>query len=184
MSTATLTQPQSVLLTTAIDNHGWTPEVKQAARRNVALALERRGLLEVEGDGWRVTAAGYAALGLTPPQAPTRDNGGAVLLDEIDGGDPADEEIAASQALDPEVEADTEAEVPTAAKPRRSREDSKQATVIRMLRRPEGATLEQLVAATQWQKHSVRGALSLLGKKQGLTIASEKTEAGRVYRAA
>ena len=62
------------------------------------------------------------------------------------------------------------------------RENTKQARVIAMLYRPEGATLEQqLVEATGWQKHSVRGALSLLGKNLGLPIESRKTDAGRVY---
>jgi Protein of unknown function (DUF3489) len=71
---------------------------------------------------------------------------------------------------------------PDAPKPRKVRENTKHATVIALLQRPEGATLEQLIAATGWEKHSIRGALSLLGKRQGLVIVSEKTEAGRVYR--
>ena len=69
--------------------------------------------------------------------------------------------------------------MPTA---RKTRENTKQATVIAMLNRPEGATLEQLVKVTGWQKHTVRAALSLLGKKQGIPVESEKTDAGRVYR--
>ena len=65
------------------------------------------------------------------------------------------------------------------------RENTKQATVIQLLQRPEGATLAQLVEATQWQKHTIRGAISLLGKKQGLTIVSDKVQGGdRVYRVA
>lgn len=55
--------------------------------------------------------------------------------------------------------------------------------VVELLRRPEGATVEALSAATGWQVHSVRGAMSgALKKKLGLTIVSEKTEAGRIYR--
>jgi hypothetical protein len=55
-----------------------------------------------------------------------------------------------------------------------------------MLRRKEGATIAQIVSALDWQPHSVRGAISgSLKKKQGLTIASEKTDDGRhVYRIA
>lgn len=55
-----------------------------------------------------------------------------------------------------------------------------------MLRRPDGATIEQLSKSLAWQAHSVRGAMSgALRKKQGLTIASEKLEDGRrVYRVA
>ena len=55
-----------------------------------------------------------------------------------------------------------------------------------MLRRKEGATIAQIATSLDWQPHSVRGAISgSLKKKQGLTIASEKTEDGRhVYRIA
>lgn len=59
----------------------------------------------------------------------------------------------------------------------------KLATLVELLRRPEGATIEAMTAATGWQAHSVRGAMSgSLKKTMGLTIASEKTETGRVYR--
>ena len=55
-----------------------------------------------------------------------------------------------------------------------------------MLRRADGATIEQISKSLNWQTHSVRGAMSgALKKKQGLTIASEKLEDGRrVYRIA
>lgn len=55
-----------------------------------------------------------------------------------------------------------------------------------MLRRADGATIEQISKSLDWQAHSVRGAMSgALKKKQGLTIASEKQEDGRrVYRIA
>jgi Protein of unknown function (DUF3489) len=55
-----------------------------------------------------------------------------------------------------------------------------------MLRRPDGATVDQIGKALHWQKHSVRGAMSgSLKKKQGLTISNEKTQDGRrIYRIA
>ena len=58
--------------------------------------------------------------------------------------------------------------------------------LIAMLRRPEGATIAQVIEATGWQPHTVRGAISgALKKKRGLEVTSEKTEAGeRVYRIA
>ena len=62
---------------------------------------------------------------------------------------------------------------------------SKQDDVIAMLRRPEGATVDEVASATGWQRHTVRGVLSgTLKKKLGLTIASAKEERGRVYRIA
>lgn len=68
------------------------------------------------------------------------------------------------------------------AKP--AREGSKKAIVLDMLRRPEGATLADIMTATGWQAHSVRGFISgALTKKMGLTIESLKTpEGARAYR--
>ena len=53
-----------------------------------------------------------------------------------------------------------------------------------MLQRPEGASLDEIVAATGWQAHTVRGAIAgALKRKLGLSVASEKVEGrGRVYR--
>jgi Protein of unknown function (DUF3489) len=60
---------------------------------------------------------------------------------------------------------------------------SKQDAVIAMLRRPEGATLDEVASATGWQRHTVRGVFSgTLKKKLGLTVSSAKEERGRVYR--
>ncbi len=62
---------------------------------------------------------------------------------------------------------------------------SKQAEVIALLRRPEGATVEEVRAATGWQPHTVRGVFSgALKKKLGLEIIASKEERGRVYRIA
>jgi len=60
---------------------------------------------------------------------------------------------------------------------------SKQDEVIAMLRRPEGATVDEVASTTGWQRHTVRGVFSgTLKKKLGLTIASTKEERCRVYR--
>ena len=66
------------------------------------------------------------------------------------------------------------------------RENTKQAKLITMLRRPGGATIGDLAKATGWQRHTVRGAISgALKKKLGLTVMSAKAEDGeRVYRIA
>ena len=65
-----------------------------------------------------------------------------------------------------------------------SRSGSKQAQVIAMLRRPVGATIEAIAAATGWQRHTVRGLISgTLKKKLGLALVAEKRGDGaRVYR--
>jgi hypothetical protein len=60
-----------------------------------------------------------------------------------------------------------------------ARVGGKTATVLQLLRRPEGAALAELMAATEWQAHSVRGFLSgTLRKKMGLKIESAKSAAG------
>jgi uncharacterized protein DUF3489 len=51
-----------------------------------------------------------------------------------------------------------------------------------MLRRAEGATIAQIVEATGWQPHTVRGAFAGALKKLGLTVTSEKVGDVRVYR--
>ena len=62
---------------------------------------------------------------------------------------------------------------------------SKQAAVIAMLQRPDGATVEEVAGAMGWQRHTVRGLFSgTLKKKLGLALASAKEERGRVYRIA
>src|SRR5262249_2480039 len=62
---------------------------------------------------------------------------------------------------------------------------SRQGGVIAMRRRRGGATVDEVVSATGWQRHTVRGVFSgTLKKKLGLTLASVKEERGRVYRIA
>ncbi|MEX2375097.1 MAG: DUF3489 domain-containing protein, partial [Dehalococcoidia bacterium] len=61
----------------------------------------------------------------------------------------------------------------------RGTKQSKQDVVLALLRRPEGASIPEMVAATDWQPHSVRGFMSgALKKRLGLEVASEKDEKG------
>lgn len=64
-----------------------------------------------------------------------------------------------------------------------ARDGTKAATILDLLKRPNGATLAELMKATDWQAHSVRGFLSgTVRKKRGLTVASTKGEDGeRTY---
>ncbi|MCW5701968.1 MAG: DUF3489 domain-containing protein [Bradyrhizobium sp.] len=92
---------------------------------------------------------------------------------QADGAPPA--------AIEPTEAAPADSTPP--AKPPRT--DSKQAKLIAMLKRPEGASIAEVVAALQWQPHTVRGAIAgALKKKLGLKVESEKVDAerGRTYR--
>jgi outer membrane biosynthesis protein TonB len=64
-----------------------------------------------------------------------------------------------------------------------ARDGSKTAKVLDLLKRSDGATLKELMKATNWQPHSVRGFLSgTVGKKMGLTVKSTKGDDGeRTY---
>lgn len=171
MATTLNPNQQAILERAMRDSAGkiaWFPEhIKGGARAKVLEGLFKRALITPDGDDWVVAADGYDALGLPRPGAlpPT------ITLD------------------DPELEVDvTKAEAswktPSQHKPVRTRADSKQALVIGLLQRPEGATIAQIMEATGWQQHTVRGTLAgTLKKRLGLTIKSSKEAGGqRVYR--
>lgn len=167
----TLNPNQQAILQHAVRDSGgkivWFPEhIKGGARAKVLEGLFKRALITPDGDDWVVAAEGYDALEIPRPGALPS----TITLD------------------DPELESavtTAEASWQTAKdKPHRTRPDSKQALVIEMLKRPEGATIAQIMEATQWQQHTCRGTLAgTLKKRLGLTITSSK-EAGsqRIYR--
>ena len=92
---------------------------------------------------------------------------------------------AAAVPAEPGAEAKrarTEAPLPTPSKPGPT---SKIDTVITLLRARGGASIEEMMAATGWQAHSVRGAISgQVRKKLGLEVASDKIDGIRRYRIA
>ena len=160
-----LTPPQHAILAYAV-NHtdgkiGWfPPNINGGARKKVLDSLFRRALITPSGGDWFVAAEGYDAL-----------------------GHPRPESVPIADTCAPM--AATCAETSAATQPR-TRQNSKQAQVIAMLRKPEGVTIPQICAATDWQQHTVRGMLSgVFKKKLGLNIVSVKTDAGdRAYRIA
>ena len=182
---ATLSPTQQAVLAHALEhNNGridWFPEhIKGGARKKVLDGLSNRALITTNGTHWFVAAEGCDALG-TPSPAPRVVPQGAPEADLAPSvADPALE--ASVAACEAEWAQDkTQAQ----AKPR-TRDNSKQADVIRMLQRPEGATIGQICTATGWQAHTVRGTFAgAFKKKLGLTLVSDKAQGGeRVYRIA
>ena len=112
-----------------------------------------------------ITDAGLAAIGIEPDTAESAPTG-------------ADEAASAAAGRNAPTEATP------APKARTPRAGTKQAKLIEMLRAKDGATIDEIVAATGWQPHTVRGAMSgALKKKLGLEVTSEKVDGrGRVYR--
>ena len=141
----------------------WFPDnIKGGARKKVLDSLFNRALITPLGDEWFVAAEGYDALGLPRP--------GPITV------------------TDPEIEAAVtaiETKARAEAKTPRTRDNSKQATVLSMLKRPAGATIPHICEATGWQAHTVRGTFAgAFKKKLGLNLVSDKGEGDRVYRIA
>jgi hypothetical protein len=89
-----------------------------------------------------------------------------------------------AQAGKKAVPANKQATKPALAKAAATpRPKSKGAKILEMIGRAKGATLAEIMKATEWQAHSVRGFISTAGKKNSVKIESSKNEAGdRVYR--
>jgi hypothetical protein len=105
-------------------------------------------------------------------------------------GDPrvagAEPEAVEPEAVEPEPAVAEATPTGATAGARAPREGSKEALLIAMLRRPEGATVEEIATAFGWQHHTVRGAFAgALKRKRGLEVTSEKNQGDqRVYRIA
>jgi hypothetical protein len=70
-----------------------------------------------------------------------------------------------------------------AARKAKTDRTNKKAEVIAMMQRAKGATLDEIMKATDWQRHTARGFVSILGSKGGEKIESSKNAAGeRTYK--
>ncbi|CAA7621907.1 DUF3489 domain-containing protein [Magnetospirillum sp. SS-4] len=182
-----LSDTQAVILSTACAREGGfllpiTAALKGGAVKMVLTSLIKKELAEEipaepgapvwreDEDGppltLRATPTAYEALGMDA------DAGAETVPEVVSAADMADQpETPPSEALG-------------ANRPRKPREGTKQEALIAMLKRPEGASIAEIMAETGWLAHSIRGFIAgTVKKKLGLTVTSEKHEArGRTYR--
>ncbi len=153
-----LSPAQSLLLRNAArraDGHVIPPDtLRGGARAKVLTVLLQRGWIEPADGGHLRTEAGYAAIGQQRP-VPKDDVQPMAAVDDL-------------QLLEG---------IPV-------RPGTKLAALVMALRRPQGATSLQLMLATGWQPHTVRGAISgMLRTKLGLNVELAHNDSGeRVYR--
>ncbi len=188
-----LTDTQLVILSAAAEREGGAvlPLPKSLKTKGAAVTktldnLRKKGLLEEKSaapdtEAWRETEDGRRMMLVIA-------DAGLRAIDGEPGGET--EKESAAKKPRPKKRQGPAARKPAAAKsksrqsPPSVRQGTKQALLIDLLKRKNGATIDEAVAATGWQPHSVRGAISgALKKKLGLTVSSEKVEGhGRVYR--
>ncbi|MEO5368368.1 MAG: DUF3489 domain-containing protein [Magnetococcus sp. WYHC-3] len=156
-----LTTTQKTILEAAIGHlngfiHPLPEHIKGGAAKKVIESLLKKGLIEENGpQTWRISEAGFRALGLELPKT--------------------EETVEETPATDFEADVAAAEAALAESKPRRSRENSKQAQVIALLKRPEGATTAQIAEVTGWLPRTIRGFISIAKKKLGLTITAQRT---------
>jgi Protein of unknown function (DUF3489) len=171
--------------------------LKGGALNKVMDSLRNRGLIRVlGGDGGPervvITSEGMAAIGVeadddeapaaadTAPRSAEADSRAEVTAPASDANG-AKKRAKARPAKGKKARMTAPAtSEPEAAGERRAkpspRAGTKQALMIDLLKRPEGATVEQVAAATGWQHHTIRGAISgALKKRLGLTVEATRT---------
>ncbi|MFN3312645.1 MAG: DUF3489 domain-containing protein [Hyphomonas sp.] len=150
---------------TAMIARGWLEEVEANLRRGEPMWRET-------GDGHGTTLiateAGLQAIGIEPVVASAVASARKAKLELVTG--PKDAPQASPS--------------PATPKPVAIRAGTKQAEIIALIQRPEGASIAEIVEATGWLAHSARGLISGgLKKKLNLPITSEKvTGRGTVYK--
>ncbi|PWR02343.1 hypothetical protein DKT77_12410 [Meridianimarinicoccus roseus] len=150
----------------ALLKRGLIAETTMDSQTKADAALNRIWRNDEDGNAilLHITNAGLGAIGVEP-----------------ESGDSAP--MGADEAPYAEAPQDAPTEADPAPKARTPRTGTKQAKLIEMLRAEGGATIDEIVAETGWQPHTVRGAFAgALKKKLGLEVTSEKVEGrGRVY---
>lgn len=143
---------------------GWLEEVEANLRRREPLWRET---CDGHGTTLIATEAGLAAIGIEPVVATTMSNLRKAKLEVV---------LAAKEPIETSPDADT-------PQPVAIRTGTKQAQIIALLQRPEGASIGEIVEATGWAAHSARGMISGgLKKKLRFDVATTSDEQrGRIY---
>jgi hypothetical protein len=166
-----------------------TLKIKGGAVVKVLGSLKAKGLIDHQGaprgddpPPRGITRAGLQAIGVE-----TEDDASEEATPADTGATSADAGVQAIEARAPVTEAapaksgkavKRKARVTKAASADKPtpRAGTKQALMIELLKRPEGATVAQIAAATGWQHHTIRGAISgALKKKLGLTVETTRS---------
>jgi Protein of unknown function (DUF3489) len=194
-----LSDTQSVILSAASQRDDGavlplpeTLKIKGGAVDKVLGSLKAKGLIDHQGaprgddpPALRITRAGLEAIGVE-----TEDHASEGATPADTGATSTDAGAQATDAAAPATGADAAATPAKgkakakSTKPKKTapsdkptpRAGTKQAHMIELLKRPEGATVEQIAAATGWQHHTIRGAISgALKKKLGLNVEATRT---------
>jgi nucleoid-associated protein YgaU len=198
MTTTNLSRKQLATILSALDDAPRNPANRGEALRAIARSAQRFGL---STEDVLAAAPGLLDGRLSPAdfriELQDQDGAPATATEAPQGAAEAqDGDVAAEEPEAPAAQAAQEAkparrkasakEAKAKAKPAKAapaakptpRTGTKQARMIELLSRPEGATVEQIAAATGWQKHTIRGAISgALKKKLGLKIETTRTRA-------
>jgi hypothetical protein len=202
-STTDLSKKQLATILSALDDAPRSPANKGEALRAIGRSAQRFGLTTDDVlaaapgllDG-RLSAADFRVelhdLAGPDQTADSGQLGATAAQGDDDAGDtrpePTQPAEAAQEPATPEPAAEAAAparrKARVKAKPAKAapaekptpRTGTKQAQMIELLKRPEGATVEQIAAATGWQHHTIRGAISgALKKKLGLNVEAIRT---------
>lgn len=199
-----ITDNQRALILLAVQTDGrieqYPDNLKGGARTAVTRSLVLNDLIVADGAGYVLTAAGYEAVGLPPPDSGTdaasEEAASSIGNDERDAQDGAHSE--SNPAVDGNDGANLESDSdgnegggeggeskPEANTPPKPRKATRIDQVVTLMQRPQGVTIKEVMEATGWQQHSVRGFFAGTLKKKGYTVTNEKTDKNdRIYRIA
>lgn len=196
-----ITDSQRALILLAIDTQGriesYPDNLKGGARAAVVRGLLREDLIAADGSGYALTDAGYEAVGHQLPEIANAEETGdyertgsdmvsnddSVADADADANNDADATVASDLGPNDETAGRFDCADANMPNPPVKRAQSKLDQVVGLLLRPQGATIAQVMEATEWQKHSVRGFFAGTVRKKGYVLSSTKQgKEERVYR--